>query len=79
MHTTKVLHKLLRQSVPSIHAVRLKTFLTAVHAFTPTLICTCHIDYRIEYAIFNIITYTPTFIDVVNVIQNMKEQTFRDC
>ena len=34
MHTTKVLHKLLHQSVPSIHASRLKIFLLAVQALT---------------------------------------------
>jgi hypothetical protein len=34
MHTVKVLHTLLLQSVPSIHAVRLTTFMAAVQALT---------------------------------------------
>jgi hypothetical protein len=34
MHTTKVLHKLLYQSVPSMHATRLNTFLDVVQALT---------------------------------------------
>ena len=34
MHTVKVLHKLLHQSVPSIHSVRLNTFLSAIQALT---------------------------------------------
>jgi len=34
MHTTNVLHKLLSQSAPSIHAVRLNTFIAAVQALT---------------------------------------------
>ena len=34
MHTVKVLHKLLLQSVPSIHSVRLKALLAAVEALT---------------------------------------------
>ena len=34
MHTVKVLHKLLSQSVPSIHTVRLNTFMAAVQALT---------------------------------------------
>ena len=34
MHTVKVLHKLLRQSVPSIHAARLHTLMAAVQAIT---------------------------------------------
>jgi len=34
MHTVKVLHKLLSQSVPSIHSVRLNTFIAAVLALT---------------------------------------------
>ncbi len=34
MHTFKVLHKLLCQSVPSMHATRLNTFLIAIQALT---------------------------------------------
>ncbi len=34
MHTVKVLHKLLSQSVPFIHAVRLKAFMVAVQSLT---------------------------------------------
>lgn len=34
MHTIKVLHKLFRQSVPSIHATRLRTLMAAVQAIT---------------------------------------------
>jgi hypothetical protein len=34
MHTVKVLHKLLRQSVPAIHATRLMTLMAAVQALT---------------------------------------------
>jgi hypothetical protein len=34
MHTVKVLHKYLSQSVPSIHAIRLKAFMAATQALT---------------------------------------------
>ena len=34
MHTVKVLHKLLHESVPSIHSVRLNTFMAAIQALT---------------------------------------------
>ena len=34
MHTIQVLHKLLYQSVPSMHATRLNTFLLVVQALT---------------------------------------------
>jgi hypothetical protein len=34
MHTVKVLHKFLRQSVPSIHAIRLNTFMGSIQALT---------------------------------------------
>jgi hypothetical protein len=34
MHTVKVLHKLLSQSVPSIHATRLAVFMAAVQSLT---------------------------------------------
>ena len=34
MHTVKVLHKLLYQSVPSMHTTRLNTFLITVPALT---------------------------------------------
>ena len=34
MHTVKVFHKFLIQSLPSIHAARLKTFVAAVEALT---------------------------------------------
>jgi len=34
MHTVKLLHKIFRQSVPSIHAVRLHTLMAAIQALT---------------------------------------------
>lgn len=56
MHTTKVLYKLLYQSVPSIHASRLKILLLIVQALTHGARATkCHLGQALRLTLHNVV------------------------